>query len=193
MVASAVRIAQGWMEPEGTNPQPRVGLPAPSFQGQAYVSSEIREVSLDAFRGQWVVLVFYPLDFTFICPTELRAFADDLEKFHVLRAEVVAVSVDSVYSHKAWFERDLPEVHYPVVSDITKQIARDYGVLDEARGVALRGTFIIDPEGIVQYQVISAQGLGRSTEETLRSLQALQTGELCPVNWRPGQRTLGVA
>ncbi len=170
-----------------------VGQLAPSFKGEAYMQGEIMELSLEAFRGMWVVLVFYPLDFTFVCPTKLRAFANDLEAFRELEAEVIAISVDSVYAHHAWCERDLPEVRYPLVSDITKQIAHDYGVLDEAKGTALRGTFIIDPEGIVQYQVVSAENLGRSTDETLRSLQALQMGERCPVNWRPGQPTLGKA
>lgn len=171
----------------------RVGQPAASFAGEAYVDGEIREISLDDYRGRWVVLVFYPLDFTFVCPTELRAFAAVCDALRELGAEVVAISVDSVYAHKAWRERDLPEVRYPLFSDLTKRIAHDYGVLDEERGVALRATFIVDPEGVVQYQVVSALGIGRSTEETVRALQALQTGELCPVNWRPGEATLGRA
>ena len=173
--------------------QSRVGMPAPPVHGQAYVAGEIRDFSLEELRGRWVVLLFYPLDFTFICPTELRAFGEDLEAFRTLGAEVVAASVDSVYAHKAWLERDLPQVRYPVLSDITKQVARTYGVLDEDQGVALRGTFIVDPNGVIQYQVVSALSVGRSTDETLRVLQGLQTGELCPVNWRPGQQTLGEA
>ena len=171
----------------------RVGLPAPDFTGEAYVRGEITELSSQKLRGKWAVLVFYPLDFTFVCPTELRAFGQDAEAFRKLGAEVVAISVDSVYAHKAWCERGLPEVRYPLVSDMTKQIAREYGVLDEAKGIALRSTFIVDPEGIVQYQVVSADNVGRSTAEILRSLQALQTGALCPVNWRPGAKTLRTA
>ena len=171
----------------------RVQRKAPEFEGQAYHNGEIKDVKLSDFRGRWVVLVFYPLDFTFVCPTELKAFAANYDAFKKLNAEVVAMSVDSVYSHKAWVERDLKEVRYPIVSDINKRIARDYGVLDEEKGVALRGTFIIDPEGVVQYEVVSALNLGRSTEETLRTLEALQTGELCPANWRPGEKTLGAA
>ena len=169
----------------------RVGMPAPNFTAEAYICGEITTLSLDTLGERWKVLVFYPLDFTFICPTELRAFGREVEAFREVGAEVIAISVDSVYSHKAWCERDLPEVRYPLISDITKQIARDYGVLDEQKGYTLRGTFIIDPAGIVQYQVVSAENLGRSTGETLRSLQALQTGERCPVNWRPGEITLG--
>lgn len=168
-----------------------VGQPAPSFKAEAYIRGDITELSSQQLRGRWAVLVFYPLDFTFICPTELRAFGQECEEFRKLGAEVVGISVDSVYSHKAWCERDLPEVRYPLLSDITKQIARAYGVLDEEKGIARRGTFIIDPDGVVQYQVVTADSVGRSTSETLRSLIALQTGERCPVDWRPGQRTLG--
>jgi peroxiredoxin 2/4 len=171
----------------------RVGLPAPPFRGQAYVAGEIRELALDDYRGRWVILVFYPLDFTFVCPTELHGFARQLGEFRARGAEIIAISVDSIYSHQAWFARELPDVRYPVLSDITKQITHDYGVLEPIQGVALRGTFIIDPEGVVQYQVVSALNLGRSTDETLRALEALQTGELCPVNWRPGEPTLGKA
>jgi alkyl hydroperoxide reductase subunit AhpC len=171
----------------------RVGQKAPDFIASAYVNGEITNVRLSDYRGRWVVLVFYPLDFTFVCPTELLAFAASAEEFKSLNAEVIALSVDSVYSHKAWIERDLRGVRYPIVSDITKQISREYGVLDDDQGVALRGTFVIDPEGVVQYEVVSALNLGRSTDETLRALEALQTGELCPANWRPGAQTLGPA
>jgi peroxiredoxin (alkyl hydroperoxide reductase subunit C) len=167
---------------------------APDFVADAYVNGEIKKaVKLSDFRGKYVVLVFYPLDFTFVCPTELRALANDYASFQKEGAEVVGVSVDSVYSHLAWFQRDLPEVKFPVLADITKKIAKDYGVLDEDKGVALRGTFIIDPEGVVQYQVVSGLGLGRNTGETLRALQALKTGELCPADWKPGAKTLGKA
>jgi len=169
----------------------KVGQKAPDFHAQAYVNGQITSISLSEMRGKWVVLVFYPLDFTFVCPTELRAFAEQYDGFRKAGAEVVAISVDSVYSHKAWIERDLPQVKYPVVADLTKVVAREYGVLDEEKGLALRGTFIIDPDGTLRYQVVADLGLGRSTDETLRVLQALQTGELCPANWRPGQKTLG--
>ena len=180
-------------EEEDLNTMLRVGQKAPDFIASAYVNGEITNVRLSDYRGRWVVLVFYPLDFTFVCPTELLAFAASAEEFKSLNAEVIALSVDSVYSHKAWIERDLRGVRYPIVSDITKQISREYGVLDDDQGVALRGTFVIDPEGVVQYEVVSALNLGRSTDETLRALEALQTGELCPANWRPGAQTLGPA
>lgn len=171
----------------------KVGHKAPDFEASAFADGEIRTVRSSDYRGRWLIVVFYPLDFTFVCPTELLAFAHETSAFDRLGASVVAISVDSVYSHKAWVERDLNDVRYPIVSDITKTIARDFGVLDEDHGVALRGTFIIDPEGIVQYQVVSALNLGRSTEETIRTLEALRTGELCPANWRPGGQTLGRA
>ena len=169
----------------------KVGQKAPDFKTDAYVNGQFKEVQLSDYRGKWVVLVFYPLDFTFVCPTELRAFAQHYGDFQKEEAEVIGISVDSKYSHKAWFEKDLPEVKYPVAADLTKAVAAQYGVLDEAKGVALRGTFVIDPEGVLQYQVVANLGLGRSTEETLRVVQALKTGELCPANWKPGQKTLG--
>lgn len=169
----------------------KVGQPAPDFKAEAYVNGQFQEVKLGDLRGKWVVLVFYPLDFTFVCPTELRAFAQHYPEFQKEGAEVVAISVDSKFSHKAWLEKDLPEVKYAVVADLTKQVAAQYGVLDEEKGVALRGTFVIDPEGVLQYQVVANLGLGRSTEETLRVIQALKTGELCPADWKKGQKTLG--
>jgi alkyl hydroperoxide reductase subunit AhpC len=171
----------------------KLGQKAPDFKAQAYHNGDFREVKLADLRGKWVVLFFYPLDFTFVCPTELKAFAADHGRFKEAGAEVIAASVDSVYSHKAWFEQDMPEVKFPVIGDITKQLARDYGVLDEVKGVALRGTFIIDPEGVLQYMLVSGLSLGRSTEETLRALAAARTGELCPANWKPGDKTLGKA
>ncbi|MFQ5669303.1 MAG: peroxiredoxin [Acidobacteriota bacterium] len=171
----------------------RLGEKVPDFKAQAYQRGDFRDISLSQLHGKWTVLFFYPLDFTFVCPTELKAFAADYDKFKEANAELVAASVDSVFSHKAWFENELQEVSFPVIGDITKQVARSYGVLDEEKGVALRGTFIIDPEGVLQYMVISGLGLGRSTDETLRVLKALQTGEMCPANWKPGQKTLGKA
>ena len=169
--------------------------PVPKVEAAAYVGGEIKnEFKLsEHFKGKWGVLFFYPLDFTFVCPTELQAFAQAQEDFKKAGAELAAVSIDSVYSHKAWFSTDprLKEVKYPVISDMNKTISRDFGVLAEDKGFALRGTFIVDPKGIVQYEVVAAPGLGRSTDETLRSLEALKTGEKCPANWKRGEKTLG--
>lgn len=160
-----------------------------------YHSGEIKNKFnlAEHFKGKWGVLFFYPLDFTFVCPTELQAFASAQESFKKEGAELCAVSIDSVFSHKAWFTSDdrLKEVKYPIIGDLHKKVSRDFGVLDEERGFALRGTFIVDPHGTIQYEVIAAPSLGRNTEETIRSLQALKTGEKCPANWKPGQKTLG--
>lgn len=149
------------------------------------------EISLWNYQGKWVVLFFYPRDFTFICPTELKGFAKHAADFKKLNAELIACSTDSEWSHKNWFERDLPEVEYPVIADTTHAVSQGFGVLNEADGSSERGTFVIDPEGIVRYIVISSGSVGRSVTETLRVLEALQTGERCPMDWKPGEKTLG--
>ena len=168
----------------------KIGQPAPYFKGEAYVSGEFKNVSLSDYRGKWVVFFFYPLDFTFVCPTELRAFAESEKQFKECGAEIISCSTDSKFSHKAWFERDLKEVKYPVLSDITKTISRDYGVLNEEKGIAYRGVFLIDPEGVLKYSAVTDLGVGRSTDEVLRILKASQSGELCPANWKPGDQHL---
>ena len=174
----------------------KVGSPAPKVELEAYRRGELEPVSvtLGGERERWVVLFFYPRDFTFICPTELAAFAELEDAFRAEEADVVAVSTDSYWSHKAWFETNamVSRVDYPVVADTTHELSFGYGVLVED-GSALRGTFIIDPAGVVRHASVSDQSVGRSPEETLRVLQALRTGELCPVGWRPGQATLSLA
>lgn len=171
-----------------------LGALAPTFEKiTSYHKGEFTQTSLKDYRGKWLVFFFYPRDFTFICPTELKSFAkhkDDLQK---LGAEVLAASTDSEWSHKAWFEKDLPDVDYPILADTTQNVSRAYGVLDESNGESQRGLFIIDPEGLVKYIIISAGSVGRSVKEVLRVLEALQSGELCPVEWEPGQDTLGKA
>jgi peroxiredoxin (alkyl hydroperoxide reductase subunit C) len=152
-------------------------------------------VKLADYKGRWLVLLFYPLDFTFVCPTELTTFSDRYEDFQGIGADVIGVSTDSVFSHRAWLKtsRDKGGVEglkYPLASDATKNVARDYGVLIEDRGIALRGLFVIDPEGILRYKVVHDLNIGRSAEETLRVIQALQTGGLCQAEWKPGQKTL---
>lgn len=171
-----------------------VGKSAPDFsQVTAYHKGEFTKVSLSDYKGKWLVFFFYPRDFTFICPTELRGFAKHKAELEKLGATVLSASTDSEHSHKAWFERDLPQVDYPILADTTQKVSRDYGVLDETDGSSQRGLFIIDPEGIVKYVVISAGSVGRSVKEAIRVLEALQSGELCPVEWEPGQDTLGKA
>ena len=168
----------------------KVGTQAPDFRAQAYIAGEMKEVGLKDYHGKWVCLFFYPLDFTFVCPTEIKAFGDAESKFKEIGCQVLACSTDSTHSHKAWFERDLPTVKFPVLADTAHRVSRDYGVLIEEQGIALRGTFLIDPKGVLQFASVNALGVGRSVDEVLRTLSALQTGELCPVGWKPGQATL---
>jgi alkyl hydroperoxide reductase subunit AhpC len=168
----------------------KVGEKAPEFALEAYHNGEMKKVSSRDFAGKWVVLFFYPRDFTFVCPTELKGMARKAESFEKENAVIVGASTDSAWSHKAWFERDMPEVKYPVLADTGHQLARQYGILIEEDGTALRGTFIIDPNGILQYAVVSNLNVGRSVDETLRVLQALKSGGLCPVDWKKGEKTL---
>ena len=177
----------------------KVGQPAPSFDMPSTKNIEKLDenVRLDDYKGRWLVLLFYPLDFTFVCPTELTSFSDRYEDFEGIGAAVIGVSTDSVHSHRAWLKtpRDkggVEGLRYPLASDITKSVARDYGVLIEDKGVALRGLFVIDPEGTLRYAVVHDLNVGRSADETLRVIQALQTGGLCQADWRPGQETLKV-
>ncbi len=170
----------------------KIGQNAPEFTLQGVVGDKFKDVCLDEFKGKWVVLFFYPLDFTFICPTEITEFSKRDSEFKALNAQVLGVSIDSVFSHKAWL-KEIGNLNYPLLSDITKEVSRKYGVLLEEKGIALRGTFIIDPEGKLRYQLVHDLGIGRSIEEVLRVLRALQTGELCPVEWKPGKKTLGKA
>ncbi|MCP4591737.1 MAG: peroxiredoxin [bacterium] len=172
---------------------------APDFTAQAVLpSNEFGELSLSKFRGKYVVLFFYPLDFTFVCPSEIIAFDKSLAKFKEKNAEVVGVSVDSHFTHLAWKNtpRDkggIGNVQYPLVADITKEIARAYGVLLN-ESVALRGLFLIDKEGVVRHALINDLPLGRNVDEALRVLDALQFsekhGEVCPANWREGEEAM---
>ena len=178
-------------------PEALVGRPAPDFDMPSTKNIEKLDenVKLSDYAGKWVVLLFYPLDFTFVCPTELTTFSERLEDFESIGAEVIGVSTDSVHSHRAWIktpraQNGVEGLKYPLASDITKDVARNYGVLIEDKGIALRGLFVTDPEGILRYAVVHDLNVGRSAEETLRVIQALQTGGLCQAEWRPGQETL---
>ena len=168
----------------------KVGSLAPDFKAKAYVAGQFKDVGLKDYHGKWVCLFFYPLDFTFVCPTEIRAFAAKEGDFREMGCQILGCSTDSEYSHKAWFEKDLPEVKYPVLADTAHAISRDYGVLMEDKGIALRGTYLIDPKGTLQWMSVNALGTGRSVDEVLRTLQALNTGELCGAEWKPGKPTL---
>ncbi|WP_027092553.1 peroxiredoxin [Cohnella thermotolerans] len=174
-----------------------VGRPAPDFTLETALGDGqgFGKVSLSDYKGKWLVFFFYPLDFTFVCPTEIVALSEAADQFKALNTEILGASVDSIHSHRAWIntpksENGLGKLNFPLASDITKQTARDYGVLIEEEGVALRGLFIIDPEGELKYQVVNHNDVGRSVDETLRVLQALQSGGLCPINWKPGDKHL---
>lgn len=192
--ASAFGSASAYDQPQKIA---KVGEAAPPFTLDAWVGmtpgKEFRQISLSDYRGKWVVLFFYPADFTFVCPTEIKGFNDALAEFQKLDAVILGASTDSKFSHLAWVKRgDLGELRYPLLSDFKKETARRYGCLDEKEGVTLRALYIIDPEGVLQYQVVHNLDVGRSVEETLRVLEALQTGSLCPLGWKPGQKTLGL-
>ena len=175
-----------------------VTQPAPGFTANAVVNGEITQLSLSNYAEKYVILLFYPLDFTFVCPTELIAFNDRLQEFRDLGAEVLGISVDSEYTHLAWSntpraQGGLNPMSLPLVSDLDKSIARSYGVLLND-SVALRGLFLIDPKGLIRHATINDLPIGRSVDETLRVLQAVQFtdkhGEVCPANWQPGAKTM---
>lgn len=159
----------------------------------SYHQGEFKNISLSDYADKWLVFFFYPRDFTFICPTELMGFAKHEQDFKNLNCEILAASTDSEWSHKNWFEKDLPEIKYPILADTTQAISKAYGVLNETDGSADRGLFIISPEGLIKYIIVSAGSVGRSVSETLRVLKAIQSGDLCPLDWSEGQKTLGHA
>ena len=176
-----------------------VNKQAPDFTATAVVEGAFKEVNLSDYKGKYVVLFFYPLDFTFVCPTEIIAFNDKVEEFKSRGAELIGVSVDSQYTQLAWIntpksEGGLGGLDYPLVADLNKEISEAYDVLLDDAGVALRGLFLIDQEGVVQHQVVNNLPLGRSVDEAIRILDALkffeENGEVCPANWKPGEKTM---
>jgi peroxiredoxin (alkyl hydroperoxide reductase subunit C) len=171
----------------------RVGHSVPDEDVHAYVRGERApsEFALSSHRGRWVVLFFYPRDFTFICPTELASFAERHDDFLHEHAVVLAASTDSYFSHKAWFESDprLANVRYPVIADTAHELSRSFDVLLED-GATHRGTFIIDPSGVLVHMSVNEHDVGRSVDEVLRILKAFRTGALCPADWAPGAATL---
>ncbi len=176
-----------------------VGREAPNFNAKAVVDGGIVDFSLQSLKGKYTVLIFYPLDFTFVCPTELHAFQERIGDFEEKNAQVIACSVDSVYTHLAWWNTPriaggIAGIEYPLISDLDKNISRNYGVLDEGMGIAYRGLFIIDREGVIRHLLVNDLPLGRNVDEALRMLDALaayeQYGEVCPANWKSGEKTL---
>ncbi|MBX7055090.1 MAG: peroxiredoxin [Pyrinomonadaceae bacterium] len=184
---------------ENTVTLAKVGKPAPDFNMPSTKNMETlaENVKLSDYKGKWLVLLFYPLDFTFVCPTELTAFSDRLDELNGVGAEVIGISTDSVHSHRAWIKtpRDkngIEGLRYPLASDVGGKLARAYNILVEEANIALRGLYIINPDGVLQYAVVHDLNIGRSVDETLRVLQGLQTGGLCSADWKPGDSNLTV-
>ncbi|XP_012263837.2 peroxiredoxin 1 [Athalia rosae] len=180
-------------------PIPDLQKPAPAFQGTAVVNGQFKEISLSDYKGKYLILFFYPLDFTFVCPTEIVAFSDRVAEFRAIGCEVVAASTDSHFSHLAWIntprkQGGLGDMNIPLLADKSFKISRDYGVLDEESGIPFRGLFIIDDKQNLRQITVNDLPVGRSVDETLRLVQAFQYtdkyGEVCPAGWKPGQKTM---
>ena len=173
----------------------QVGSPAPDFAGEAVVGTDFKSIKLADFKGKWVVLFFYPLDFTFVCPTEIKGFGDLNSQFADRDTQVLAASTDSEFVHLAWRKdhKDLNDLPFPMLADTAKRLTTALGILDEEEGVAKRATFLVDPDGVIQFAYVTAGSVGRNPQEVLRVLDALQTDELCPCNWNKGDDVLKVA
>jgi len=176
----------------------KINEKAPDFTEDAYMSGdEIKKISLGDYKGKWVVLFFYPADFTFVCPTELGDLADNYDKIKSLGAEIISVSTDTAFVHKAWHDNSatIKKIKFPMLADPARRVTTSYGTLIDAEGLSLRATFIIDPHGLVKAYEIHDNSIGRSTEEIIRKLQAAKfvsenKGNVCPMNWKPGAKTL---
>jgi peroxiredoxin len=181
----------------GENVLPIIGQEIPEIHFEMFHQKAFKKTSFSEFRGKWMVLFFYPADFTFVCPTELEDLAHHYEEFQKMGVEVCGVSTDTVFTHKAWHDHSpaIAKVHYPLIADPTSLITRSFGVYIEEEGLARRGTFIIDPDGILQAYEVHANNIGRSVTELIRKIEAAQFvrehgGEVCPANWKPGAKTL---
>ena len=170
---------------------------APDFKGDAFFENNIKKIGLSDYKGKWVILFFYPADFTFICPTELGELADNYEKIRELNGEVISVSTDTAFVHKAWHDSSvtIKKIKFPMLADPSGRIAKSYGVYIDEEGIALRGTFVIDPDGVVKACEIHDNSIGRNCGEIIRKIQAAKyvaenKGEVCPMNWKPGDKTL---
>lgn len=175
-----------------------VGQKLPEFHLKGVVSTDMetafQNITHETYAGKWLVLFFYPKDFTFVCPTELKGFADLNREFKDRDAQVLAASVDNEFVHLAWRQshKDLKDLPFPMLSDIKREFSQSLGILDENEGVSQRATFIVDPEGIIRFVYVTDLSVGRSPQEVLRVLDGLQTDELCPCNWEKGQQTIQV-
>lgn len=175
----------------------RINQKMSDIELEIFHKNEIRKVSLNDYRGKWLILFFYPADFTFICPTELKELADHYDQFKKVGAEIVSVSTDTVFVHKAWHDssKTISSIKFPMAADPSGKLSRALNVYIEEEGLALRGTFIIDPDGVLKAIEINNNDIGRSAAELFRKLQAAifvreNNGEVCPASWKPGEKTL---
>ena len=174
-----------------------IGKAAPAFTAPAAKDGEIVDISLDDYKGKWLVMFFYPLDFTFVCPTELGDLADQYEELQAMGVEVFSVSTDTHFVHKAWADttETIGKIKFPMIGDPTGQITRNFGVMIEEEGLALRGTFVLDPQGIIKVMEVHDLGIGRDASELKRKIQAAQyiaknPGQACPAKWKEGDAAL---
>jgi len=184
-------------EESSDNKLPIIGQPVAAFELEAYHEEKIKKISLTDYKGKWVVLFFYPADFTFVCPTELQELAENYEEFKKLNTEILSVSTDTVFTHKAWHDNSkaIKKIKFPMLADPTGKLSRELGVYIPSAGLDLRGTFIIDPDLVLKAFEVHDNSIGRSAAELLRKLQAAQFvrehgGEVCPASWKPGEKTL---
>jgi len=175
----------------------KIGQKIPDIELEAFHNEKIKKIKFSKYRGQWVILIFYPADFTFVCPTELEETANYYKEFKKLGAEIFSVSTDTVYVHKAWHDSSpaIKKIKFPMIADPTARLCKEFGTYIENEGVTLRGTFIFDPDGILKAFEVNDNSIGRSAKELLRKLQAAifvrkNKGEVCPANWKPGRKTL---
>jgi NADH-dependent peroxiredoxin subunit C len=175
----------------------KIGEKVENFEREAYQNDQIKRVKLSDYKGKWVILFFYPADFTFVCPTELEEMADNYDKFKELGAEILSVSTDTVWVHKAWHDasKAIKKINFPMVSDPTGNLCRAYGTYMDEEGLSVRGSFIIDPEGTLKAYELNDNSIGRNAEELIRKLEASiyvskHHGEVCPASWKPGQKVL---
>jgi NADH-dependent peroxiredoxin subunit C len=175
----------------------KINQTAPDFFEDSFIDGEIKKIRLSDYKGKWVILFFYPADFTFICPTELGELADRYEEFKKLGSEIISISTDTAYVHKAWHDSSekIKKIKYPMLSDPTHKISESYDTLIPEQGLSLRATFLIDPDGIIKAFEFHNNDIGRSSDELIRKLQAAKftrenNGEVCPMNWKPGKQTL---
>jgi len=174
----------------------KIGFKIPDITADALHENEIKKINFSDYEGKWLVLIFYPADFTFVCPTELEEAAEKYEEFKIAGAEILSISTDTAYAHKAWHDSSpsIKNITFPMVSDPTGKICREFGTYIEDDGVSLRGTFIIDPDGILKMIEINDNSVGRNVTEIIRKLNAAkftrEHGEVCPVNWEPGKKSI---